>query len=294
MNKPDPAPLMRNEEIIEQPAVQETLTERYTDEAIKFIARHEHRPFFIYLPHTFPHVPLYASERFSGKSKRGLYGDVVECIDWSTGRILDALAKSGLGRNTLVIFTSDNGPWLVKKDQGGSALPLRGGKAQTWEGGMRVPCIVRWPGRVPAGTACSEVATVMDFLPTLAKLAGASPPTDRIIDGRNIWPLMAGEQGAVSPHQAFFYYRVERLHAVRSGRWKLVLEHKEPETKSLIPRSLYDLKTDIGETSDVSARYPSVVAKLEAMVALCREDLGDVLTGRAGKNRRPPGRVDKG
>ena len=291
MNKPDPVPLMRNDEIIEQPAVQQTLTERYTAEAVKFIKRHKDRPFFLYLPHTFPHTPLHVSEPFKGKSKRGLYGDVVECIDWSTGRILDALAELGLDRNTLVIFTSDNGPWLIRKEHGGSALPLRSGKGTTWEGGMRVPCIMRWPGRIAADTACSEMATVMDILPTLAKLAGAKVPTDRIIDGKNISPLMDGEKGAASPHEAFFYYRLEQLRAVRSGKWKLVLEHKEPRTKRLIPLSLYDLKADIGETKDVSAQYPSIVARLQAMAERCREDLGDGLTGRDGKNRRPPGTV---
>lgn len=285
-------PLFRNEEIIEQPVVQETLTERYTDEAIKFITKHKDGPFFLYLPHTFPHVPLHASEKFSGKSKRGLYGDVVETIDWSTGRILNTLKELGLDENTLVIFSSDNGPWLSKGENGGCALPLRGGKAQTWDGGMREPCIMRWPGHIPSGSTCSEVATMMDIYPTLAHFAGAKVPTDRIIDGKDIRPLMTGEKDAKSPYDAFFYYRSEQLQAVRSGRWKLILEHKEPETKSTIPQSLYDLKTDIGETTDVSAKHPKVVAMLLAMADRCREDLGDGITKVKGKNRRPCGRVD--
>jgi len=288
-----PVPLMRNEEIIEQPAVQETLTERYTEEAVKFITKHKDEPFFLYLPHTFPHVPLHASDRFKGKSKRGLYGDVVECIDWSTGQILDALKRLGLDGNTLVVFTSDNGPWTVKAEIGGCALPLRSGKGTTWEGGMRVPCIMRWPGHIPAGTACSETSSVMDFYPTLAKLTGAKVPADRIIDGRNISPLMAGENGAKSPHEAFFYYRAEELQAVRSGGWKLVLPHRDRLTKQDVPQALYDLHADIGETTDVSGVYPSIGARLQAMIERCREDLGDAITGVPGKNRRPPGSADK-
>ncbi|MCX6377798.1 MAG: sulfatase, partial [Armatimonadetes bacterium] len=246
-------PLIRGEEIIEQPAVLETLTERYTDEAISFITKNRNRPFFLYLPHTFPHTPLAASERFKGKSKRGLYGDVVECLDWSTGRILDTLKDLGLDENTLVVFTSDNGPWLIRGQDGGSALPLRSGKGSTWEGGMREPCIMRWPGRIPAGTSCSEISSVMDLCPTLARLAGAQMPSDRIIDGKDILPLMTGASGAKSPHEAFFYYRQEQLQAVRSGKWKLVLAHRDMNDKVDVPQALYDLKADIGETTDVSA-----------------------------------------
>jgi len=284
-------PLIRGEEIIEQPAVLETLTERYTDEAISFITKNRNRPFFLYLPHTFPHTPLAVSERFAGKSKRGLYGDVVECIDWSTGRILDTLKKLGLDDNTLVIFTSDNGPWLIRGKDGGSALPLRGGKGSTWEGGMREPCIMRWPGHISAGTSCSEVASVMDLHPTLASLAGTSMPADRIIDGRSIRPLMMGEKGAKSPHEAFFYYRLEQLQAVRSGRWKLVLAHRDMNDKVDVPQSLYDLQTDIGEKTDVSATHPRIVKRLLALVDQMRSDLGDAITGAPGPNRRPPGSV---
>jgi arylsulfatase A len=291
MNKPEPVPLMRGEEIIEQPAVLETLTQRYTDEAIGFITKNRSRPFFLYLAHTFPHVPLAASDPFRGKSKRGLYGDVVECIDWSTGRILSTLKELGLDDNTLVVFTSDNGPWLIKGNDGGCALPLRGGKGQTWEGGMREPCVMRWPGRIPAGTTCAEMASVMDLGPTVARLAGARMPTDRIIDGKDIWPLMTGQKGATSPQEAFFYYRLDQLQAVRSGRWKLVLAHNDVTDKVDVPQALYDLKADISETTDVSAKYPSIVRRLTSLVERMREDLGDQITGAPGKNRRPPGSV---
>jgi len=286
-----PVPLFRNERIIEQPVNQETLTERYTAEAIRFITENRHKPFLLYLPHTFPHVPLHVSERFKGRSKGGLYGDVVETIDWSTGEILDTLKKLGLDGNTLVVFTSDNGPWLQKKEQGGSALPLRNGKGSTWEGGFRVPCIMRWPGRIPAGAVCDQFASVMDFLPTFARLAGTSAPTDRIIDGKNIWPLMSGQKGAVSPYEVFFMYRGERLEAVRMGKWKLALPREEVGTREPVPLSLYNLEEDIGETTDVSKHYPSIVKRLLAEAEKCREDLGDALTGAPGKNRRPPGTV---
>lgn len=286
-------PLMRNEKIIEQPVVQETLTERYTGEVIKFITEHKDEPFFVYLPHTFPHVPLHASERFRNKSAYGLYGDVVQCIDWSTGQILDTLKKLGLDDNTIVMFSSDNGPWMAKDRNAGSAGPLRGGKFQTWDGGMREPTIMRWPGHIPAGGRCSEVATTMDVFPTFAKLAGARVPTDRIIDGKDIRPLMMGKPDAISPHEEFFFYSVNRLEAVRSGKWKLVLPHKDQTTNEDVPLSLFDLSTDVGETTDLSAKYPSIVKRLQAAADKCREDLGDKITGVTGKNVRPCGRVGK-
>ena len=284
-------PLMRNEKVIERPAVQETLTERYTDEAIAFIRRNRAKPFFLYLPHTFPHFPLHVSERFRGKSKAGLYGDVIECLDWSTGQILDALKEEGLDGNTLVVFTSDNGPWLERKDQCGSALPLRAGKGTTYEGGVRVPCIARWPGRIPAGTSCAEMAANFDLYPTLAKLAGAKAPEDRIVDGRDIWGLLSGQPGAKTPHEALFYYRGNALQAVRSGRWKLILEHQPQGSKQTTPLALYDLETDISETTDLSADYPKTVKRLLDMAEKCRDDIGDTVTGRTGRNCRPPGKV---
>ncbi|MGQ9455331.1 MAG: sulfatase family protein [Armatimonadota bacterium] len=286
-----PVPLIRNEKIIEQPAVQETLTERYTREAIEFIRANRNQPLFLYLAHTMPHVPLSVSKRFAGRSKRGLYGDVVECIDWSTGEILDTLTKLGLEENTLVVFSSDNGPWLSQKENGGSARPLRDGKGTTWEGGMRVPGIAWWPGRIPAGIVCREVVSTIDIYPTFAALADAKLPEDRIIDGKDVRPLLFGQKGALSPHKAFFYYWKDELQAVRSGRWKLVLEHKTRDGKTTIPQQLFDLETDIGETTDVSQQYPSVVKRLMMYVEEMREDLGDALVGMPAKNSRPCGRI---
>ncbi len=285
------APLIRGEEILEHPAVQETLTQRYTDEAIQFMTKHRDEPFLVYLPHTFPHKPLHVSKEFAGKSARGLYGDVVECIDWSTGRIMDAIKELGLDDNTVVVFTSDNGPWLIMKEEGGSALPLRKGKGTTWEGGMREPTIMRWPGHIPAGTECSELATMMDLYPTFAGLSGAKLPTDRVIDGKDIRPLMEGKPGAVSPYEVFYYYRADELQAVRSGKWKLVLPHTDQPDKESIPLSLYNLDADISEATNVIDKYPSIVAHLQKYVEQAREDLGDKTTNVVGKGRRPCGQL---
>ncbi|MHC4983064.1 MAG: sulfatase family protein [Planctomycetota bacterium] len=265
------APLMCGEEIIEHPVVQSTLTERYTLEAIDFIKASAGRPFFLYLPHTMPHVPLHVSERFRGRSARGLYGDVIECIDWSTGEILRTLKELGLDENTLVIFTSDNGPWLRKGTHGGSARPLRAGKDTTYEGGMRVPCIMRWPGGIPAGKQCSQLATTMDLLPTLAALAGTEPPADRVIDGRHIRLLMAVVPGVKTPHEAFFYHSARgQLQAVRSGKWKL---HLARTGKAERPQELYDLRRDISEAENVAADNREVVERLAAMAAKFEAEL---------------------
>jgi arylsulfatase A-like enzyme len=293
-----PCPLMRMEETIEEPAVQETLTERYTEEAVTFIREHKDEPFFVYLAHNMPHIPLFVSEKFEGQSERGLYGDVIETIDWGVGRILDTLKELDLDDNTVVIFTSDNGPWLVHAENGGSATPLRNGKGTTWDGGMRVPCIMRWPGHVPAGTTCSEIASTIDILPTFAKLAGTSAPTDRIIDGKDILPLMTGAPGATSPHDAFYYYSRNDLMAVRSGEWKLKLEtplseelvyrgYKGPEAS--LPEGLYHLPTDPGEQKSLLRDHPDIAERLRGLLDLMREDLGDKRAGIAGKNVRPLG-----
>jgi len=287
-----PVPLIRDEEIIEQPVVQETLTERYTQEAIRFITGNKDRPFFLYLPHTFPHVPLHVSERFRGRSKRGLYGDVVECIDWSTGEILDTLARLGIDEQTLVVFSSDNGPWAAQKENGGSAGPLRGAKGSTWEGGMREPCIMRWPGHIPAGSICGEMAITFDLFPTFARLAGGRVPDDRIIDGRDIWPLMSGQPGARTPHDVFFYYMGQNLLAVRAGRWKLQLERDGPRVGTVSSAELYDLETDIGEKVNLAKKYPKLVRSMRKLADQCREDLGDGLVGKIGKNCRPAGTCD--
>ncbi|MFW6162630.1 MAG: sulfatase [Planctomycetota bacterium] len=281
--KRNQVPLMRDEQVIEYPANQATLTERYTDEAIQFITANKDRPFFLYLPHTMPHYPLHVSERFKGKSAAGKFGDVIECIDWSVGRILATLEKLGLDEKTLVVYTSDNGP------AAGSAGPLRGKKGSTWEGGMREPCIARWPGQIPAGSTCSEVATIMDLLPTLGRLAGTKPPGDRVIDGKDIWPLLAGKPDAESPHDAFFYHTARgRLAAVRSGRWKLHLvpprrrRRKKDQPKDAGPL-LFDLSTDIGESNNVADQHPDVVARLTALVRRFDAELK--------AHSRPPGRV---
>ena len=289
-HKRNVVPLMRNEEVIEYPANQPALTERYTEEVVKFITANKDKPFFVYLPHTMPHYPLHVSERFKGKSAGGLFGDVIECIDWSVGQILAALKKLGLDEKTLVIYTSDNGP------AAGSAGPLRGKKGSTWEGGMREPCIMRWPGKVPAGSTCGELATIMDLLPTLAKLAGTAAPTDRVIDGKDIAPLIAGTAGAKSPHEAFFYHTAQgQLAAVRCGKWKLHLKppqprrrpkkgQPQPRQKPPAPGAqLYDLSADIGETTNVAAKNPDVVKRLTGLLERFDAELK--------ANLRPPGMV---
>ncbi len=279
-----PLPLIENEKTIELSPDQSLLTKRYTEKALEFIKNNKDRPFFVYLPHTMPHVPLFVSEKFQGKSKRGLYGDVIEEIDWSVGEILKTLKKLGLDEKTLVIFTSDNGPWLSKGENGGSALPLRDGKFSTYEGGMRVPCIMRWPGRIPAGSVCSEIAATIDFLPTLAKLAGTTPPPDRIIDGKDISGLMT-EKNEKSPHEAFFYYSKLRLNAVRSGEWKLVFRSRKS------PQALYNLQTDIAELHDVSSHHPDIVSRLTSLADKMRQDIGDSAKKIKGKNVRPIGKA---
>ena len=287
-------PLLRDETVIEAPVEQSTITERYTEEAIKFITANREKPFFLYLPHTAVHVPLYPGAEFKGKSKDGAYGDWVEEVDWSTGKILDALKELQIDEQTLVLFTTDNGSAREKQ---GSNLPLRGRKGRTDEGGMRVPCVVRWPGRIPAGEKCSEVVGTIDVLPTLAKLAGGDAPADRIIDGRDIWPLLSGEPNAKSPHQAYYYYQMEQLQAVRSGPWKLfvAMESKKrnwgkPEGRS--PLKLFNLVDDIHEDRNVAEKNPQVVERLLALADEARADLGD--WQRPGKNQREAGWVENG
>ncbi len=284
-----PLPLMRNETVIEAPANQNTLTQRYTAEATKFIKKNKDRPFFIYLPHSMVHNPLHASKDFRGKSANARYGDAVEEIDFSTGRILNTLRKLKLDKNTLVVFTSDNG---ASNQFGGSNAPLRGHKGSTWEGGMREPCLMWWPGHIPAGKTCSEMAITMDLLPTFAALAGASLPVDRTIDGKNIWPLMSGKPNAKSPHEAFYYYQIDQLQAVRSGKWKLHLPLKEKkknwgEPDLDVPLQLYDLEADIAESNNLADRHPEVVERLLKLAERAKLDLGD--TEIPGLNTRPAG-----
>ena len=290
--------LLRNDTVIEKKADMNTLTRRYTDEALAFIRNNTNRPFFVYIPHTMAHTKLGASAQFRGKSKRGLYGDVVEEIDFNVGRILDTVRELGLDGRTYIIFMSDNGPWAIKKEHGGSALPLRGTKTSTWEGGLRVPCIMRAPGRIPAGIVCDEIASTMDMLPTLAKLAGGKTPTDRVIDGHDISALMHGERGAASPAEAFFYYQHTHLQAVRSGKWKLHLprpanppwtpnwaRHIDAEDVFDIEEPmLFDLDSDIGESHDVAVEHQEVVGRLLEFAERARSDIGDY--NRVGRNAR--------
>jgi arylsulfatase A-like enzyme len=286
-----PLPLIRDGNVIEAPANQDTLTARYTDEAVKFITTNKEQPFFLYFPHTAVHVPLYPGEKFKGKSANGTYGDWVEEVDWSVGRVLDTLRELKLTERTFVLFTSDNGPWLSKGKAGGVAGPLRGGKGSTWEGGMREPTIAWWPGRIAPGTACDAPMSEIDVLPTAVKLAGGTVPTDRKIDGKDIWPLLSG-QTKESPHDALFYFKNTTLQAVRSGPWKLAIatqdERQVKTAKQAVPR-LYNLDADIGETTDVAAQHPDIVAKLQKFVAAMDADLG--LTG-SGPGVRPPDRVE--
>ena len=291
-----PLPILRNEARIEQQPDQTQLTRHYTEEAVRFIHDHKDEPFFLYLPHSMPHRPLAASARFQGRSALGLYGDVIEEIDWSVGRVLDTVREAGLDEHTLVVFTTDNGatiqPWARRGYRSGSNGPLRAGKNTTWEGGMRVPCIMRRPGKIPAGRVQRELATAMDFLPTLAKLAGAAPPTDRILDGRDIGPLMSMQPGAKTPHEAFYYYRDERLQAVRGGPWKLhVYRPQWGEAASGKKPMLFNLTDDIGERYDVAASHPDIVERLQRLAEKARADLGDAATGRKGTNVRPVGRL---
>ena len=274
-----PLPLMRGEEVVQEQPDQAALTERYMEDAAQFIRDNRDRPFFLYLAHMYVHVPLYAPQRFLDQSRNGKYGATVEHVDWCMEVLFHELQKVGLDEKTLVVFTSDNGG---APRFGASNEPLRGAKGSTWEGGMRVPCIMRWPGVVSAGLECSEVATAMDFLPTFAQLAGQTVPDDRIIDGNDIRALMLGDTNASAPYEALYYYREHELQAVRMGDWKLHLTSGE----------LYNLPDDVAEATDVAAEHADVVARLKESAEACRQDLGDSLTGVAGKNRRPCGRVD--
>ena len=218
-------------------------------------------------------------------SQHGVYGAAVACIDWATDVLLHELKDLGLDDNTLVIFTSDNGSRA--RDEGGSNNPLRGTKGTTWEGGQRVPCIMRWPGKIPAGTVCNQLTVSMDLHPTLANAGGAQLPTDRIIDGKDIGPLMAAQANAQSPHDAFFYYKQNSIEAVRSGQWKLHLRKGDQELQEL-----YDLNADIGETTNRYEQHPDVIEALMAKVHACRKELGDAAVGIEGENTRPIGRVE--
>ena len=303
---PDDLMLYRNEKPIEILSDQSDLTKRITDESIRFINENKNNPFFLYIPHPQPHVPLFASSDFNGSTGEGLYADVITEIDFSVGRILDALEKNGISENTIVVFTSDNGPWLSYGEHAGESGIYREGKGTAWEGGQRVPCIVKYPHEISAGTVIDEPLMGIDWLPTFANLTNSKLSSNKI-DGKNIWPLLTSETNK-SPHEAlFFYYKQNELHAVRSGDWKLYFPRSyrslngRPGGKDGIPvkydqnivseNELYNLKIDPKELNNVLNNYPEIVNKLEKMGENARYDLGDNLTKVKGAGTREVGKI---
>jgi arylsulfatase A-like enzyme len=306
-NFPDLPLIEKNEIVIPKmtDADQNLLTMQYTERAVSFIEKNKDRPFFLYVPHTMVHVPLHVSDRFRGKSGAGLFGDAVMEVDWSVGEIAGAIRRHGLERDTILLFTSDNGPWLSYGEHAGSAGPLREGKGTMFDGGCREPTIFWGPGRVPAGTVCREPAMTIDILPTVAKLIGATLPSHKI-DGLDVWPLLAGEPGAASPHEAYYFYWDRELHAVRWKTWKLHFSHDyrtlngRPGGKAGLPAkydkghielSLFDLEKDPGEKVDVKADHPDVVEKIKSLADAMRQDLGDEATKHPSVGAREPGRL---
>jgi arylsulfatase A-like enzyme len=284
-------------------AAQEQLTTQYTEHAVDFIERNHEQPFFLYVPHSMVHVPLYVSEKFKGKSGAGLFGDVMMEVDWSVGQILDTLRKHKLEENTLVIFTADNGPWLSYGTHAGSADPLREGKGTMFDGGCRESCLMWQPGTIPAGTECRTPAMTIDLLPTVAHLIGGELP-EHTIDGKNIWPLIAGEEEAESPHEAYYFYYGRQLQAMRMGKWKLHFPHGYRTlngrpggtgglpvnySQATIGLSLFDLENDMGEKLNVAAAHPEVVARMQKLAAGMRQELGD--NGKRGEGMREPGKL---
>ena len=287
-NRP-PLPLVRQEKVIEvvKPRDQDRLTERYTDEAVKFIRKQKKQPFFLYMPHTAVHTPIHPGDKFRKQNANPFSAWVTE-LDWSVGRVLDTLRDLKLDKNTLVFFTSDNGPWLPKGTNAGTAFPLHGGKGSTWEGGVRVPTLAWWPGKIPAGSACDAVAANFDFLPTCVAIAGGTVPADRKIDGKNISPLLFG-QTTVSPHNAHFYFSGNKLQAVRSGPWKLKIAGLGNANNETPPfPMLFNLDDEIGERTDLAEKHPEIVARLQKMIVEMDGDLG---VTNNGPGIRPSGRV---
>ena len=300
-----PLPLIEGERVIEYNPDQRQLTTELTKRAVSFIERSKGQPFFLYVPHPQPHVPLFVSEKFDGKTKRGIYGDVIAEIDWSVGQILDALKRTGVEDNTLVFFLSDNGPWLSYGTHSGSALPLREGKGTAWEGGVRVPCIAQWPAKIKAGGVCKQPLMTIDILPTLAELWGAELPEHKI-DGKSLTSVLASPDSP-SPQESYaIYYHRNELQAVISRQWKLYFphryrtldgreggddgipvrySHKRTETE------LYDLYSDVSEQNNLAKEKPEIVKKLLEHAESYRKDLGDALTKRAGTGHREPGRI---
>ncbi len=287
-------PLLRDEKVVElmDGEGQRRLVELYTKEAVDFIGRNKDNPFYLYFAHNAVHTPIYPGKAFAGKSQNGRFGDWVEEVDWSVGQVLDTLRAQGLDKDTIVVFTSDNGPWLVKGTDGGSAGPLRGGKGSTWEGGVRVPTLAWWPGRIPAGSVNDAVAATIDLLPTFVALAGGTVPATPVIDGRDITPILLG-QSKESAREAHYYFSGYTLQAVRQGRWKLALlpqseagnVKKGPQVAAGL--RLYDLDAEIGEQTDVAAKHPETVAKLLALADKMAAEIG----GKTPTARRPAGEV---
>jgi arylsulfatase len=287
-------------------ADQDKLTATYTERAVKFIEQHKKEHFFLYFPHSMVHVPLGVSAKFRGKSKQGFYGDVMMEVDWSIGEIMNALKRNGIEKNTLVIFTSDNGPWLNFGNHAGSTGGLREGKGTSWEGGQRVPCIMRWPGVIPKGGVCNQLASSIDILPTLAAITGADLPKNKI-DGVNILPLVLGDRSVSPRHEFYYYYEQNSLEAVQRDFWKLVLPHKSRTYRNMKPGAdrwpgptgtetisepeLYDLRRDPGEWYNVASYYPEKVKELQILAEEARKDLGDNLTNSPGMNRRKAGTI---
>lgn len=306
-------PMVENDHVVDEeitPEDQTHLTTDYTTRGVSFIEKNKDKPFFLYLAHSMVHVPLFVSEKFKGKSGKGLFGDVMMEVDWSVGQIMDTLKKNGLEENTWVIFTSDNGPWLSYGDHAGSAGPLREGKGTCWEGGTRVTGIMKWPAKIPAGTTTDTMMMTIDILPTIAHVIDAKLPS-HTIDGLNCWPIVSGENGAKNPHDFYaFYYEQNQLQAITSGggRWKLQLPHQYRSIAGVTEKAqngipvlykqakieqpeLYDLYTDISESKNVAADYPEEVARLQKHAQTIREELGDSLMKQPkGSGTREPGK----
>lgn len=277
-----PLPLLLNEEVIQEQPDQRGLTERYVDECIRFIRRKRQNPFFLYLAHMYVHVPLFVPKPFLDRSRNGAYGGAVACIDWAMGVIDAELERLGLKNDTLVIFTSDNGSRA--SGEGGSNAPLRGIKTETWEGGQRLPCIMRWPGHIPAGTTCTGIASSIDFFATLSEIANVPLPTDRKLDSLSLVDTLL--TGAPTRRHTFAYYKWANLEAVRKGDWKL---HFSKDNQPIA--ELYNLREDIGETTNVIAQHPEIVADLEREAEHFRRMFGDRRLGRVGEEIRPIGVV---
>ncbi|MDT0620881.1 sulfatase family protein [Croceitalea vernalis] len=302
----DPLPLYENEVVIDTLTDQSNLTTQITQKSVEFIKRNKDKPFFLYVPHPQPHVPLFVSDKFKGRSERGLYGDVIMEIDWSVGQIMKTLKDAHIDDNTLVIFTSDNGPWLAYGNHSGSAEPLREGKGTAWEGGQREPFIAHFPGKIPSGTTLKTPLMAIDIQPTLAEMVGADLPINEI-DGKSAWRLFKGETEKSPQDVYFFYYKKNELHGVRYGKWKLYFPHsyrtmrgQEPGKDGLPGEykiigikeiELYDLENDISETKNLALEKPEVVAKIKLLANDMRSQLGDALLELEGSETRLAGQL---